>query len=121
MPKLQVKCYVSLTWRCSIPFEESRIINAFAQHLYIFFLSILSMCVVVSNEGVGRNSRILTKCIQIKQNAKECKAITMCYVDSILPFLEYSIREKYLDFEMLLYRIILNSKIISRQICTGRL
>ena len=67
------------------------------------------MCVVVSNEGVGRNSRILTKCIQIKQNAKECKAITMCYVDSILPFLEYSIREKYLDFEILLYRIILKS------------
>ena len=99
-PKLQVKCYVSLTWRCSIPFEELRITNAFAQHLYIFFLSILSMCVVVSNEGVGRNSRILTKCIQIKQNAKECKAITMCYVDSLLHFLKYSIHENYLDFEM---------------------
>ena len=83
MPKLKVKCYVSLTWRCSIPFEESRIINAFAQHLYIFVLSILCECVVVSNVGVGRNSRILTKCIQIKQNAKECKAITTFNVNSI--------------------------------------
>ena len=51
--------------------------------VYTFVLSILCECVVVSNVGVGRNSKILTKCIQIKQNAKECKAITTFNVNSI--------------------------------------